>query len=128
MSDRPHADLIGNAQLQPGMRFGDPHIHGVSCAAVASLVWAGEDPTTVADEYSLPSAAMTRADVIVACWVQARYGDWLEADCGRRRVRRTWRDRWGRWLDDNDAALWHGRYDDVADPPSKDDTGGEPVT
>lgn len=46
-----------------------------------------------------------RAEVLVCCWFEARYG--------MRRLKRLWR----QWLDDNEGAMWLGEWDAVPDPP-----------
>ncbi len=72
MPDRPHL------RVDPGVRFGDPCVRGVSVYDIAGMLTAGETVAVVADDYSL-----TRADVLLACWFLGRHGP-LE-----------WRERWG---------------------------------
>ncbi len=64
--------------VDPAVRFGRPHIKGVSTVAVAGMVYAGESLATVADEYDL-----SRHEVLLACWheglqgvYRAEWGDW----------------------------------------------------
>lgn len=56
-------------EVDPGTRFGAPHVRGRSTSVIAGAVWAGEDVETVADEYDL-----TRGEVFLACWFEAVHG------------------------------------------------------
>jgi uncharacterized protein (DUF433 family) len=62
------------------MRFGRPHIRGISTDAIAGMVVAGESFETVADEYGL-----SRREVILACWYEGDQG--------------SYRKRWRQWAD-----------------------------
>lgn len=95
--------------VHPAIHFGRPCIAGRPVDTIAEMVWVGESVATVAAEYDL-----ARADVLIACWYQARYGDTT--------VRRPWRKRWSAWADSVEADLWHGRHDCVPDPPTRGDT------
>jgi uncharacterized protein (DUF433 family) len=88
-------------RVEPGMRFGEPHIGGVTVDALASMVWAGESVDKVAEDYE-----RTPAEVLLACWFKARHGT------------RAWRKRWAAWLDEME--MWRGNYDKVPDPPNRD--------
>jgi hypothetical protein len=97
------------------MRFGYPHMRGVATDAIAGMVWAGESPETVADEYGLPG----RSWVLVACWFEARHG---RPRTGYRRAWRSWAERAGQ-------AMWRATpvdYAAIPDPPSREevDHGG----
>jgi uncharacterized protein (DUF433 family) len=68
-------------QISPAVKFGRPHIKGVSCEAIAGLVMAGESLNRVADDYDL-----SRHEVLLACWhegihggYQDEWGVWAEA-------------------------------------------------
>jgi uncharacterized protein (DUF433 family) len=63
MTDRPYV------VVDPAVRFGRPQIRGVCTESTAELVAAGETVTAVADEF-----AMTRHEVLLACWHEATYG------------------------------------------------------
>lgn len=97
--------------VDPAVRFGYPQVRGVPTDAAAGMVWAGEDVATVADEFNL-----TRAEVLVACWYETRH----------ERPRNGYRAAWQRqWLEQAEWAMWHGNWDDVPDPPSKQDPDTE---
>lgn len=91
--------------LDPAMRSGRATINHTRMPAevLADYVWAGDSAEYVAEVYEVD-----RADVLVACWYQARWGT------------RTWRRRWADWLETADEALWHSRYD-IPDPPGRAD-------
>lgn len=55
--------------IDPAVRFGWPHIKGVSCEAIASAFWAEGDAGAVADDYGL-----TRHELLVALWHEATHG------------------------------------------------------
>jgi transcriptional regulator with XRE-family HTH domain len=98
-----------HARVEPLVRFGVPHIRGVSCEAIAGMV--------VADgvEAAMGDYTLRREDVLTACWYMGRYG-------GRR-----WRF-WRKWALDMVAEMWASRpvdYSKIPDPPDRPDS---PVT
>lgn len=65
-------------RVDPGMRWGYPHLGGVGTDAIAGMVMAGENLTAVADDYNTSVHG-----VLLACWFegthghyQAEWGDW----------------------------------------------------
>jgi hypothetical protein len=82
------------------VRFGRPHVRGISCEAIADVLIAGESAEAVAEH-----SGLTRADVLVAAWFLGLHGGW--------RYRRIWR----RWADSASLAMVRGEYDTVTDPP-----------
>jgi transcriptional regulator with XRE-family HTH domain len=95
---RPHV------RVEPPMKFGRPHIRGISCDAIADVVLA-EGVEAAMAEYTL-----RREDVLVACWFQGRYG--------RPRQRRLWRD----WAEEAGGDMWHAStvdYARIPDPPDR---------
>lgn len=92
--ERPHV------RVEPGYRFGQPHIRGISAENIAGMVVAGESVETVMDEYGL-----SRAEVLIACWFMGEHGS------------KKWRQRWRSWASDNYGRLSQHRYDEVEDPP-----------
>lgn len=64
MSDRPVV------RVDPAVRFGQPHIKGVSTEAIAGMYWAGESAETVCDDYHL-----TRHEFLVALWFEGTHGE-----------------------------------------------------
>lgn len=102
MTDHPRV------YVEPSVRFGYPHINGVSTDAIAGMVWAGESVAVVADDYG-----MTRAEVLVACWFEARHGP-----------SSTYRSAWKPWAEAAGQAMWNTRtvdYDAIPDPPSREE-------
>lgn len=93
--------------VDPRMRFGEPHIGGVSVEAIAGAVWAGEPVHRVAEDFN-----RTPAEVLIACWFKARHGGI------------TWKRRWGGWLADAEPLLVRGRTDGRT-PPAHDRRPGE---
>src|SRR6478672_9529166 len=94
--------------VDPAKNFGQPSINGGPAAdVVAGMVWAGDPPQAVADDYDI-----SRAAVLVACWYVATYGT------------RPQRRRWKTWADEWAGSLAHGDYDRIPDPPNR--TGGDP--
>lgn len=94
-------------RVDPAVRFGRPNVGGASVEVLADAIWVGEPVDEVAAEYNL-----TAAQVLVACWYQARYGT------------KAWQRRWAQWRLDNEYLLWNGQPEKVADPPSKEDIRG----
>lgn len=88
-------------RVDPSVNFGRAQIGGACVESVAGMVWAGEPLDVVAGGYDL-----TTAQVLVACWYQARYGT------------STWCSRWGDWARAAEPRLWHGTHDQVDDPPA----------
>ena len=89
-----------HVRVEPGVRVGKPCIGGtrIDTECVANVVWQGLDPVGP-DWYA---SSLTREEVLVACWYEARYGP--------KRWRRAWRE-------------WRLRYESnralTAYPPSK---------
>lgn len=88
--------------IDPAVRFGRPHIDGISCEALAGMVAAGEDVNVVAAEYG-----RTRGEVLLACW-------WIGMDGPSR-----WQKRWRVWAEAAHQRLARGEYDEIEDPPSE---------
>lgn len=96
--------------LSPGRYSGEPCIggHSISTRQIADSVWYGH-----ADDLER-GYDLTREDIIVACWFEARHGR-------SRKIRRAWRE----WLDTHDGTLWHLRPHEWAAmplPPVMDQT------
>jgi len=72
VTSRPHV------RTDPKQRFGRPNIQGISVDAIAGMVMAGEDVSTVAADYGI-----TRHEVLLACWHEGWYGP--------RRYRKAWK-------------------------------------
>lgn len=89
------------------MRFGRPHLKGISTEAIADSYWVDDDPE---DDYGL-----TRHELLVALW--------FEATQGQPRFRR----RWKAWGIEASQALWKSDIDaaTVALPATRDQA--EPV-
>lgn len=90
--------------VQPGMKFGEPCINGhrLPTQLIAETVMfnGGEEAM---DWYDI-----TRDEVMVACWFEARYGG--------RKIRKLWQ----AWLDEHEGTLWHStseRWAAVPFPP-----------
>lgn len=97
MSDRPW--II----LDPAQNFGHPALGRgrVKVSDVLDRLDAGENWRAVADDYNL-----TRADLLTACWFDARYGVGTEP-------RADWLD----WWEAYEPALWKAaNYDDIPLP------------
>lgn len=56
-------------RTEPGMRFGGPHIHGISTEAIAGLFLAERDEAAVCDDYDL-----TRHELLVVLWFEGTHG------------------------------------------------------
>ena len=98
-------------QIDPRIRFGRPHIGGVSTEAIADVVMAGEDVATVVDEYGLERHGGRHA-VLLACW-------WEGSEHGVcRRQWRAWADEVAPWLGGPRTAL---DVDALPDPPTRDE-------
>lgn len=90
-------------RVEPLMRFGSPHIRGVSCESIAGMALV-EGVAVAMDEYTL-----RREDVLVACWYMAHYGS------------RRWRF-WQAWAQAMVDELWASRpvdYARIPDPPDR---------
>ncbi len=88
----------------PAVRFGAPNVRGVSTAAIAERVVAGEAVDAVAEDY-----VSTRHEVLLACWHEGIHGD------------RMYRKRWGRWAEAIQRRMMYpDRFDPAAeaDPPT----------
>lgn len=101
------ADEQPHVRVEPGIRFGYPHIRGVPTDAIAGMVWAGEDLAAVADEFNL-----TRGEVLVACWFEGTHG---RPNSG---FRKAWRD----WAFAAGKSMWRSavNFDGIAGPPTKE--------
>lgn len=91
--------------IDPAVRFGRPHIGGISCEALAGMVAAGEDAAVVADEYG-----RSRGEVLLACW-------WIGMDGPPK-----WQKRWRSWAEGAHQRLACGEYEKVEDPPIEETT------
>ncbi len=67
--------------VDPAMRFGRPHIKGVSTQAIAGLVISGDGVDAAMDDFGL-----SRHEVLLACWheglqgeYQREWGEWANA-------------------------------------------------
>jgi uncharacterized protein (DUF433 family) len=100
MTDRPAI------WVDPGVSFGSPCVMGTGVATewIADRVWYDDVATTLSEWDHL-----TTAGVKCACWYQATYGT------------RKWRRRWAAWAEEHAMRIWRGEWDDVPDPPSRDD-------
>lgn len=74
-------------RIEPGMRFGGPHLRGISTEAIAGAFLAGESADAVADDYDL-----TLHELWVVLWFEGTHGcranrralgGWSEAVYGR---------------------------------------------
>lgn len=93
--DRPHV------RCEPGVRFGQPHVKGISVDRIVEMVVVGEW-NSLRDDYGL-----SRGDVLVACWW------WADRGRSRDRAARAWKF----WATANFDAMAGGRWDAVPDPP-----------
>lgn len=93
-------------RVEPGMRFGAPHINGVSAEAVAGPI-AGGDPVEATGE----DFGLTRPQVLLCCWFMAVYGTRLAEDP-------LWDAVWGPWLNEHYRAMASGDWGQVPDPPA----------
>lgn len=98
--------------VEPGVGFGRPTVRGISVEVLAGMVWAGDSVDELAEQYEI-----TRYEVLVACWFQARHGHF-----GRGRDDVAWKAAWRPWLEAVEEPLWRGQYDQVPDPPHKEET------
>lgn len=91
--------------VYPGMMSGQPCLdeHRLTCEQFAEYVWNGME-----DEIYKGWDYLTRDDVLVMCWYQARYGS------------RAWQKRWKAWLERYSGKLWYSAdWESVPMPPSK---------
>lgn len=96
MLERPYV------RVEPGLRCGRPNVAGISCEAIALDVWDGMSVDETAATFNL-----TRAQVLVACWFEGRHGA----------LRRSWRE----WVIQAARSMAHDQWDDVPDPPTKEE-------
>jgi hypothetical protein len=89
--------------IDPAVRFGRPHIGGISAEVFAEMVGAGEDVDVVAEEFGVG-----RGEVLLACW-------WVGMDGPAR-----WQKRWRAWAERAHRRLARGEYDQIDDPPSEE--------
>jgi uncharacterized protein (DUF433 family) len=88
----------------PAVNHGQPMVGPAPVDAVCARIWAGEPLADVAADYGI-----SREQVLVACWWQARYGT------------PTWRRRLAVWFDIRVViGLIEGEYDAIPDPPTKE--------
>jgi len=93
--------------VDPAMRFGDPHVKGVSVDAIVGTLAAGESVAYVMDDFDL-----TRADVLVAAWYTGLYG--------LPERPRAWRQALRSWAREVGQTMWSAKecdYDAIPDPP-----------
>lgn len=97
--------------IDPARQSGRPclNLTRITTETVAGCVLAGDNVDFVAEQYA---PHLTRADVLLACWYQARYGAKL------------WRGPWAGWAQTVHADMWHGRWDAVTDPPTREEPSG----
>ncbi len=90
--------------LHPDRMIGMPCIGGtrIDVETVTERIWWGESGDEIAAYYEI-----SRAQVLLACWYQARHGT------------RTWRKRWDAWECQNWDALAWNRWDRVPFPPAR---------
>ena len=63
VTERPHI------RVEPGMRWGGPHLRGISTDAIAGLYMAERDEAAVCDDYDL-----TRHELLVVLWYEGTHG------------------------------------------------------
>jgi uncharacterized protein (DUF433 family) len=99
--DKPEAAVW----LSPGRRGGEPCVYGTRLPTemIARAVWSAMPLERVCHTWNVP-----RAQVLGACWYEARYG------------RKRWARRWGEWADVNRSAMWCGDLDAVTAPPTRE--------
>lgn len=101
----PHPIVRAVVSIDPGVRFGRPHIGGISCEALAETVYGGDTCEDVAAVYGL-----TRAEVLTACWWAGLEGP------------PKWRRRWAAWAAGVHPELAKRAYDTIPDPPDYEET------
>lgn len=94
----------------PGRQGGQPCIGGtrLPVATIARYVWRGSVDLAITAHPDL-----TRTQVLVACWHQARYGP------------PSWRERWADWLGQHESAMWSDRFDQIPDPTDAGQPAGQ---
>lgn len=102
-SDTPYVSVM------PGMYHGEPCVNGhrLPTRMIADHVFDGAGGTAE-DTWDI-----TRDEVLVACWFEARYGK-----------SRTMRQAWRPWLERADPVLWHSTKEAWAGmpmPPTRED-------
>lgn len=96
--------------IHPGRLSGAPTIGSSRLPAhlVADVYWYhGSKEVKAQWDY------MTKADIVTCCWYVAWYGS------------KTERSRFRKWVEDNDRAIWMGKFKDCAWPPRKEDGDGK---
>lgn len=63
MSERPAV------RVEPGWRFGQPHMRGISTDAIVGMYMAGESAEAVCEDYGL-----TRHELLVVLWYEGVHG------------------------------------------------------
>lgn len=98
--------------VSPGRQFGQVCAGGtrVPVEAVVDLVWL-DGVDAAMDDF-----ALTRRQVLNACWFAATF-DLFHSEQPRRG---PWRRRWGGWVAANGRALWESKGE-PADPPCRDE-------
>lgn len=96
MSDRPHV------VVDPAQNFGNPAVARtrIPTAAIVGVYVAGDTVEALLDDH-----ALTREDLLVACWYEARYGARTEE--------------WAAWLEQWQGALWRREFEAVPLPPQE---------
>lgn len=119
-SDGKGSGVSGHLSIRPGVACGAPTFAttGTAVWAVVGSIWAGDDVDTMARDYGL-----IREDVLVGCWFVATYGTegaWWNGS-KRHNPGRVWVKRWGAWASENAERFWRSQYDEIPDPPSRED-------
>jgi uncharacterized protein (DUF433 family) len=86
-------------RVEPGMRFGGPHLRGISTEAIAGLYLAERDEAAVCDDYDL-----SRHELLVVLWFEGTHG----CKANRRAL--------GAWAETVYGALARGDVDKVETP------------
>lgn len=95
--------------IDPAVRFGYPHIRGIPTDAIAGMVWAGETPEVVCEDYGI-----TRYELLLACWYEASYRPVAPG-------KSAYRQAWARWAKDVFQLLALGAATElIPTPPDKD--------
>lgn len=101
----PAADHQPVVSVDPAVRFGRPHMRGISCEVLAGGVYGGDTCEDVAAVYGL-----TRAEVLTACWWAGLEGP------------PKWRRRWAAWAAGVHPELAKRAYDAIPDPPAYEES------
>lgn len=112
--------MRGVLTVIPGRSGGSPCFAdtGAPVWAVAGALWGGDSVEQLADDYGI-----TRADILVGCWFLGTYGTegaWWNGT-KRHSPGRIWLKRWGPWARDHSTLFWLSKFDEIPDPPNRDD-------